>query len=294
MKYVWGEPSGAAGGPFPSAAGTSRRVAAVVALGVAGVLALSACGTSTDDARQPDQAVLAGADTPSPTPSHTSTPTDSGPDIEPDLPPGETPAPTPVGGRPWNTAVSDACATAVTGEAGNGLQEVAQTADDGGVISFWSAGDRWVVCDMLTGADCADGADGADDADGAEPVLVASSDGDRDRLDKASLSLSSTPVTDGHGETTAVRFAAGGLLPFPLLELTYTFPDGHTEEARFVRSDDGSGDTWWSVTYTATEGVLVDPTADPKELDPLEVSIVGGGAEAFLVPWTQVSGQDGQ
>lgn len=284
MKYVWGEPSGRADGPVSSAAGSPRRVVAAIAFGVAGVLALSACGTSTDDARRPDQAVLAGADTPSPT----AKPTDSGPDIDPDLPPGETPAPTPVGGLPWDTAVSDACATAVVDEAGNGLQEVAQTADDGGVISFWSAGRQWVACDMLTGTDATGGTDAAD---GAQPVLVASSDGGREHFDKASLSLSSTPVTDADGETTAVRFAAAGLLPFPLLELTYTFPDGHTEEARFVRSDDGSGDTWWSVTYTPTDGVLVDPAGDPTELDPLTISIVGGGAEAFRVPWAEISGQ---
>lgn len=157
----------------------------------------------------------------------------------------------------------------------SGLQEVAQTANDGGVTSFWMAGKKSVACDALGGQDA------------PTPALLAS--GPRASLDERALGLSTTVVTDSNGATTAVRFAAGGKLPWPVYEMTYVFPDGHSENATFVRSDDGSGDTWWSVSYTATDGVLVDPDTDPAKLEPLTISIIAGAAQAFRRPWDEAT-----
>jgi hypothetical protein len=116
----------------------------------------------------------------------------------------------------------------------------------------------------------------------AEPVLIESRAG-RAGFDEQSLALTSAVVSDG--DDPAVRFVAAGLLPWPVDEVGYTFPDGHTETARFVSSQDASEQTWWAVTYTATDGPLVDPETDAADLDPATISIVGAAAEAFRLPW---------
>ena len=64
--------------------------------------------------------------------------------------------------------------------------------------------------------------------------------------------------------------------------------NGHTEKAGFVASADASGDTWWSVGYTATDGPLVDPGTTSEDLRPVTISIVGAAAEAFRLPWEDV------
>ena len=249
---------------------------------VLGVLAVGACGAPADDARGADRAVLTGADTPTSatptTPVPTAqAPTDEGPAIDPELPPGQSPAPTPTGGQPWNADVSVACDQELTDEGHAGLSEVAQTADDHGVTSFWASGRRWAVCDMVTGADA------------ASPVLVSAGSGTNEGLERSAFTLTRTGVPGTDGVAAGVRFVVGGPLPFPVQELTYRFPDRHTEHARFVRSDDGSTDTWWAVAYTVTDGVLVDPGTDPEQLEPLVVSVVGGAAEAFVLPWPGAS-----
>ncbi|HET6626043.1 MAG TPA: hypothetical protein VFG63_06605 [Nocardioidaceae bacterium] len=257
-----------------------RRNRAAAAAAVFCVLVVGGCGTATDEAEAPARAVLAdGAASPSPTASSpTTSPAidpDTGPDIEPDLPPGQSPAASPLGGQPWDATVSAACAETLESQAGSAdLEQVAQTAHDGGVTSFWERGTRWVVCDALTGADA------------PPPVLIASHRRARLGFDGRALALASTAVTGPDGEVSAVRYVAAGRLPWPVQEITYTFPDGHTERARFVRSENGP-DTWWAVSYTAEDGILVDPDTDPADLEPLVVSVVGGAAEAFRLPWDQ-------
>ena len=259
MTQRWGAPSG-----------TARKVLATV-----GTLALLAVGGCADPAGgsgayRADEA----SESPVPTPVR---PDPSGAVIDPEPAPGETPAPTPVGGRPWDAEVTAACEQALAGQDGAGEdwagQEVAQTANDGGVTSFWADGTRWVLCDRLLGADA------------PPPVLVVSGPPDAGLSGRALL-LGSTLVSGADGEPAAVRLVAGGRLPWPVAEIGYAFPDGHTENAAFVRSDDGAADTWWSVTYTATDGVLVDP-GDEADLAPLVVSVVGGAAEAFRLPWDE-------
>ena len=259
-----GRPSGTADGHarMPGAV-PGRRVLRAAGLVAALGLGLGGCGAATDR-EPPDRAVLAGAGdqgTAGAAPS-------AGAEIDPGP---ATASPTPVGGQPWDDAVSSTCAVALSAGPYAGLAEVAQTADDRGVTSFWSKGAARVACDVLL------------DPAAVEPVLVTAGPG-TPSLDGDALTLTSTAVP-ATGAPEAVRFVAAGRLPARVDELVYTFPDGHEARARFVESVDGSGATWWSVTYTATEGVLVDPQTDPGSLGPATVSVVGAAAEAFRLPW---------
>lgn len=261
-----GRPSGAADGHVRwSGAAQDRRVLAgaglVAALGLG--LALGGCGAAP--VREPgDRAVLAGAGT--------REPAGAAPAVGVEIDPGPpTAVRTPVGGQPWDAAVSSTCAEALAGGRYAGLAEVAQSADGRGVTSFWARGATRVACDVLL------------DPAAVEPVLVAVAGG-TPSLDGDALTVTSTTVP-ATGPPEVVRFVAAGSLPARVDELVYTFPDGHEARARFVESADGSGATWWSVTYTATEGVLVDPQTDPGTLGPATVSVVGAAAEAFRLPW---------
>ena len=250
------------------------------ALGLLVLLAMGACAdpAAVDDG--PGSATLAGATSESPaSPTSDPEPDPPGPMIDPG--PGPDAEPTPIGGQPWDVDVTDACqkelARQELAQVGTaGFQEVAQNANDGGVTSFWAAGKNWVVCDSLEGADA------------PTPALLESIAGPTPTLDVKEVGLSRTVVTDSDGEVTAVRFAAGGKLRSPVYEMTYEFPDGHTEKAGFVGSDDGSDDFWWSVSYTATKGVLLDPDTDPADLKPLSISVISGPAWAARLPWDDV------
>jgi len=244
------------------------------ALGLLVLLAMGACAdpAAVDDG--PGSATLAGATSESPA-SPTSDPE---PDPGPMIDPGPAPdaQPTPIGGQPWDADATDACQTELAQKAMTGFQEVAQSANDGGVTSFWAAGKKWVACDTLVGTNAPD------------PGLLEPVPGPPTMLDGKDLGLSTTVVTDPDGRVTAVRFAAGGKLPLSVYEMTYEFPDGHSEKAEFVRSDDGSDDFWWSVSYTASKGVLLDQDTDPTDLKPLTVSVISGSAWAVRLPWNEV------
>lgn len=228
-------------------------------LAVVAVLAAVTLGACAAPADEPARAVLAGSETSgeaSPTPTQTDPQTD--PQIGP-APEGETPS----GGEPWDDAATAACA----GRVADSFSQVAQTADDLGVTSFWVAGDEWVACDVVAGE---------------EPVLIASA-GAPAGFDERSLELTRTVLTGT--DDPAVRFVAAGRLPWPVAELSYAFPDGHTEPARFVTGKGAAGEAWWVVAHTATEGVLADPGTDPADLGPVTVSVVGEAAEAFRFRW---------
>ena len=239
------------------------RLLAGTGAALAGLVLLGACGTSTG---ANDRASLAASE---PTADSGEVTTD--PQIAPE--PGGTP--TPVGGRPWDDGVSRECARSVPGGAAGGMTEVAQTADGAGVTSFWSGAAEVAVCDVLQ------------DPDSDEVLSLTMNTARRDAprgFDEDRLSLS-TLVVGPETDPSAVRFVAGGLLPWPVEQISYTFPDGHTAEAQFVSSVDGSDETWWVVAYTATDGPLVDPTTTTAELEPVTISIVGAAAEAFRLPW---------
>jgi hypothetical protein len=243
-------PSGGAGGD------PLRAPALLIGPGIALVaaLVLTGCGSSTSDA--PARAVLAGS---------AADRTASAPDLQIDPMPSD--GQTPSGGEPWDATATERCASAVA----PGLTQVAQSADGSGVTTFWTEGPRWAVCDHVAGT---------------EPTVLAGVAKAREGFDEQALSVATTAVPAGSGGgDDALRVVAGGRLPWPVQEISYTFPDGHTEDARFVSGVDAVGNGWWAVTYTVTDGVLVAPEAEAAALEPVTISVVGAAAEAFRLPW---------
>lgn len=231
----------------------ARTSRAALTLTVLGALALGGCADpAAESADEPAKATLSssGEETPPSSPS-------VDPDV--DIDPMPTGGQTPVAGVPWDAAATAACEEQVPA----GLSEVAQSADDGGVTSFWSGTDRWVACDVA----------------GEEVVLIeapAATAG----FDEGSLAITSTQVDGG------ARHVAAGLLPWPVQELAYTFPDGHTAQARFVSTDGAPDQVWWVVSYTAVDGPLAD--VDASAPDPVTISVVGPAAEAFRFDWDEL------
>jgi len=225
---------------------------------VAAALAALALAGCAAPAQEQDTAVLAGA-------SNEAEAQQRGDD--PQIDPGPTGGETPVAGRPWDPDVSDSCAEAV----GAGFTQVAQSADVGGVTSFWARGKDWAVCDVAEGA--------------VDPVVLPAAPGARRGFDEKALAVSTTPVTSDGARPEAVRIVAGGLLPWRVDELSYRFPDGHGEVARFVVGGDDPERAWWVVSYTPTEGPLVGTGAAKDDLGPVTISVVGAAAEAFRLPW---------
>ena len=270
MSHIWGGPTGRAG-----VSGATRLVlsrAGVVLGGLAVVAGLGACASAGGSGDGTGRAALAGSVSQDPSQPGTASPSGE-PEAEIDPGPAD-PGATPVGGEPWDAEVSAVCAEAVAEEGGAGIDEVAQTSDGGAVASFWASGDRSVVCDVLA----------ADDGTTVTTVVPSGADGGSG-FEARALRLGSSAVRGRDGVPTAVRYVAGGRLPWRVDELGYAFPDGHRARAVFVEGADGSGDVWWSVGYTATEGPLADPATDPADVDPLTVSVVGAAAEAFRLPW---------
>lgn len=235
--------------------GVRLRLAWGAASGALLALALAGCASP---AQERDTAILAGASDDAEAQQRTD---------DPQIDPGPTGGQTPVAGRPWDREVSDSCAEAV----GAGFAQVAQSADAAGVTTFWVRGRDWVVCDVAEGA--------------AEPVVLPAAPGARRGFDEEVLAVSTTPVASDGAGPYAVRIVAGGLLPWRVDELSYRFPDGHEEGARFVAGVDDADRPWWVVSYTPSEGPLVDGGTTKDDLGPATISVVGAAAEAFRVPW---------
>jgi hypothetical protein len=250
-----------AGGRLPRArTALPRRSRAALAAASAVTVVLSACAATGSG---PSQATLAG----SATDAESTTPSSSA--DEPQIEPVPTDGMTPSGGPPWDAEVTEVCEAVV----GGGLAQVAQSPDDAGTTTFWTKGRQWVACDVAVRAQV------------VEPAVLESARPGRTGFDARSLAVTMTVLPGPDGSPAAVRLVAGGRLPWRVDEIAYTFPDGHTEQATFVTSADDPEEVWWSVAYTPTEGVLVDPGTEPAALEPVTISIVGAAAEAFRLPW---------
>jgi hypothetical protein len=226
-----------------------RIVGGVLALGLA---ACAGCGT----AQPPQRATLTGAETVTSGSGQSSQ--------EPQITPEPTGGPTPVAGRPWDAALSRTCQDAV----GAGFAQQAQSADGGGTTTFWSRGRDWRVCDVAAAAR-------------AEPTVFGPDDHRGRGLGVRDLAISTSRTTaDGAPGTT--RLVAGGLLPWSVDEIRFELPEGESASARFVIGADDPGRTWWVMTHTAPRAALADDDA------PVTVSVVGGAAEAFRVPWRRI------
>jgi hypothetical protein len=244
--------SGAAGTSRLPTPGAGQRWSLVLA-----VLGTAVLGGCASPAEGPGRAVLAGEDVSSSAAGEPATP-----QIDPAPNNGQTPS----GGRPWDATATAACEDAV----GQGFTEVAQSPDESGVTTFWTRGRHWVACDVPAGGE-------------ATPTILEPAPGSRAGFDERSLAVSTVTVEGAAAQE--VRVVAAGRLPWPVQEIGYTFPDGHTEQARFVSSEGSSDETWWALAYTPTEGALTVPDAATTALGPVTISIVGGAAEAFRVEW---------
>src|SRR5680860_294352 len=134
MKKVWGVPSDGAESDVARARRTPSRRLTLVALGLLVLLATGACAdpAAVDDG--PGSATLAGVSSDSPaSPTSDPEPDPAGPMIDPG--PGPDAQPTPIGGQPWDVDATDVCQKELTQQGMAGFQEVAQTANDGGVTS---------------------------------------------------------------------------------------------------------------------------------------------------------------
>lgn len=124
--------------------------------------------------------------------------------------------------------------------------------DDGGETTMWVAGESYALCDVRAGTTTVH-----------KPVSMAGADG------IAPYQVSSIyPRTQ---EGFRVVQVAGGLVPAgaTAFDVSYTFPDGHTERATTTTDDQGR--TWWRMVYSY-DGGEPDPT-------PIRVTVRYSGAQ---------------
>jgi hypothetical protein len=150
------------------------------------------------------------------------------------------------------------CARAVQDQL-PGATQVASSADLG--VGFWQAGQRWVLCYHDTGETTVQhvGTLGA-------PVPPT-----------RQFAFS----TDIGGEVAGERptaFVAGGPLGGGDSRITYTFPDGHHQDATYVDGADGT--RWWVLRYVARSGLLADPATHWDQLPPVVVRLYGTDVSA--------------
>jgi hypothetical protein len=117
-----------------------------------------------------------------------------------------------------------------------GAEEAVAFPEEGGTTSFWVKGDQFVLCDVRAGITT---------VHRALPTTPA--------LKVDTFRVSSNYVPKGRG-FQAIR-VAGGLVPDGAMayDVSYAFPDGHTERSTTVTDDQGR--TWWRMVYVAqTDG----------------------------------------
>ena len=126
-------------------------------------------------------------------------------------------------------------------------------ADDvGGETTMWVAGETYALCDVRAGTTTVH-----------KPVSMATADG------IAPYQVSSVYPRTADGFRTVQ--VAGGLVPegATAFDVSYTFPDGHTEAATTTTDDQGR--TWWRMVYSY-DSSEPDPT-------PIRVTVSYSGAE---------------
>ncbi|KQZ76033.1 hypothetical protein [Nocardioides sp. Root151] len=138
------------------------------------------------------------------------------------------------------------------------------TTYDEGTAQLWTDGATWVICD-----------DWAATSDGGVPTLI----GNRSTNDvwsKQTYALSQNYSMDDH---LVGQYVAGGPTLPDVASISYTFPDGHTQDAVI-------GKDMWLMTYVATSGPLVDQTA---ETEPVRVRVTfdDGTTASYDLQWGQ-------
>ena len=176
--------------------------------------------------------------------------------------------PTPVG--PVDPDAQTPCAAAVRQQLGPDASQVAIWSLPKGEAAIWVSGNRSVLCED---------SDGIATAHQARPVTPP------ETLGPEQLEFSSsTYVADRQRIITA--YVAGGPLPEGVTGIDYTFPDGHTESARFFTGDVGR--KWWFVGYVPQDGPMADPQRNILDFDPVRVTVsLSGVQQQHELHWGQ-------
>jgi hypothetical protein len=146
-------------------------------------------------------------------------------------------------------------------EAVRGQLPAAKVVATSGDVTFWQSGQRWVQCFA-----------------GVHTTTV----NRVGTLGAASAPAERFAFSSDHAYPTRGRapstFVAGGPLGGGDSRISYTFPDGHRQEATYVDGADGT--RWWVLRYVATRGVLADPQTNWATLAPVVVRLYGTSASA--------------
>jgi len=242
--------------------------AAVLALVASGVWLGRDDGTSSNGSRQVQPAGRDDQATPGKTRSERSTPTPA-PEQDTKNPPEPEPEPLPTDYAPQ----ASTCEDEFRHLGFRGLHGATVTADrDYGPATtyLYETKSTWVVCDDFPAIE------------GGPPTLLSPHQKSRPyRPNTSTLAISSNHAVGTTSSPFRDQFFAAGRDFDGVRAISYTFPDGHTEEA--VVGQNGL----WSMTYLPTEGVLADPKTNYLDLDPVraEVSYTGGATETVLLRW---------
>lgn len=112
-------------------------------------------------------------------------------------------------------------------------------------------------------------------SDGGAPTLI----GNRSTNDPASKQTYALSENYSMTDDSVGQFIAGGPKLPGVKSISYTFPDGHTEDA-VIKKD------MWLMAYVPTSGPLVG-TEQPTEPIHVEVTRVGGSTTAYDLQWGQ-------
>ncbi|WP_067439876.1 hypothetical protein [Nocardioides jensenii] len=148
-----------------------------------------------------------------------------------------------------------------------GAAEAARTTYDEGLAVLFTKGQSWVLCD-----------DWAASADGGAPTLL----GNRATNDPAAEQTYALSQNYSMTNDSVAQFVAGGPTLPGVQSISYTFPDGHTQQAVM-------GDDMWLMAYVPTSGPLVD--LETAQTEPIHVVVTraGGGRASYDLQWGQDS-----
>lgn len=230
---------------------------------------LQPAATSPD---APPPTVTPGSETGSPTPTaaEEATPTPSELSVSLGTPTHESAAPPPKTAEPGFPQLPDEAPVSCDEEVAEmaqmepslrGAAVTAQRDTAIGTIYLYETKAAGVVCDDTTAVP-----GGPQSEKGYVPTLISFHQKSEDyRLDSETLAISQNYIASPDG-AYSYFFAAGR--DFDGVEaISYTFPDGHTEDA--VLGKNG----FWSMSYLPTEGVLADPKTNTFRLDPIKVTL---------------------
>jgi len=206
------------------------------------------------------QETTAPADSPSPAPTE---PPSDAPTLEESAPPSSEPPP---GGPDEDWGAEDIPRTTCAREVRpRGAEQVVSWPTSVGEVGIWVAGDSWALCEQS----------------GRIATVHAARPLGEEQLDKDAFNFS-TSTYDWNAQQFFTAYVAGGPLVVPHERITYTFPDGHTEQARIAT--DAAGRQWWSVAYLPTEGIMT--SGNSSKWDPVKVEdALSGVVNTYRLDW---------